>query len=422
MNKPSIKTLLSSVILVYFLLGSFAQAKNTQRTVEILNSEEITFSVYGKNNQQRILWIGPNYGIQERHKEAAEKMAEAGMEVWLVNLADSLFMPTGAETMRNIPDHVVADLIEQLSNKGKYKILIMSSGYGGIPILRGVHAWQNRKQKQAKLTGVIFFSPYFYTHVPTLGATPTFVNIIKATNIPMYIFQEEKNGNKTHLPAMLTALQENAPVYTEIMKGTTFIFYDEDKAPETFSILKSLPKKIERAIRFLSKHPIPVNALNIHEKRRPARNSGLNVELTKYKGKVEPESFVLTDVSGNPFTLNNFKGKVTLINFWASWCTPCVEEIPSLNRLKQKMQSKPFQLISINYAETPDRIQTFMKKVKVDFPVLLDSDGSISKNWQVVAFPSTYIIGPDGKIKYGVNAAIHWDTDKVIQQLNALNN
>jgi thiol-disulfide isomerase/thioredoxin len=410
------------ILLACLLSCNSAQIESQQHTVEILGSEEINFTVYGKSRQQRILWLGPNYGIQERHKQAAKDMAKAGMEVWLTNLAEGLFLPAGAETMRNIPNDAIADLVEKLSDKGKYEVVVMSSGYGGIPVLRGIHTWQNRKQKSAKLTGVILFSPYFYTHVPTLGTTPTFVNIVNATNIPVYIFQDEKNGNRGHLPAMLSALQQNAPVYTEIMKGTTFIFYDEDKAPETFAILKSLPKKIARAIDYLSKHDIPASTIDIPDKESIARNSGLNVELTPYKGKVRPEPLALLDATGKNFTLNDYKGKVTLVNFWASWCTPCIEEIPSLNRLKTKMQGKPFQLVSINYAETPGHIKDFMKKVKVDFPVLLDADGNISKKWKVVAFPSTFVIGVDGKIHYGVNAAIHWDTDKVIQQLEGLMN
>lgn len=420
MNNLSLNTLLCSVLLVTVLFSGSAHAKSRPQTIEILDSDEVTFEVYGKNANQRILWIGPNYGIQERHKQTAERLAKAGMEVWLVNLAESLFMPTGAGSMRNIPGDVIADLLERLSSKGKYKVLVISSGYGGIPVLRGIHTWQNRKEKHARLTGVILFSPYFYTHVPTLGMAPTFVNIVKATNIPIYIFQEEKNANRGHLPKMLAALQENAPVYTEILKGTTFIFYDEDRASETFEILKQMPAKLERAINYLNRHKIPLAAIDIPEDKQIHKNSGLNVELTKYKGLVKPEPFTLHDATGKTFTLNNYKGKVTLVNFWASWCTPCIEEIPSLNRLKLKMQGKPFQLISVNFAESPDRIQEFMKKVKVDFPVLLDKEGEVSTKWKVVAFPSTFIIGPDGNIHYGVNAAIHWDTDSVINQLDML--
>ena len=123
---------------------------------------------------------------------------------------------------------------------------------------------------------------------------------------------------------------------------------------------------------------------------------------------------------GKTVSLNDFRGKVVLLNIWATWCPPCVEEIPSLNRLKQEMQGNKFQLISINYAESPQHIREFMRKVAVDFPVLVDPDGKLSAQWKVVAFPSTFVIGPDGNIHYGVNAAIHWDAPEVVQQLNQL--
>ena len=97
-----------------------------------------------------------------------------------------------------------------------------------------------------------------------------------------------------------------------------------------------------------------------------------------------------------------------------------MEEIPSLNRLKQAMQDKSFQLISINYAEPAEKIHDFLTQVNVDFPVLLDPGGKLTGQWKVLAFPSTFVIGPDGNIQFGVNAGIHWDTDEVIQQLKAL--
>ena len=62
----------------------------------------------------------------------------------------------------------------------------------------------------------------------------------------------------------------------------------------------------------------------------------------------------------------------------------------------------------------------FLKKVKVDFPVLLDEDGSVTAQWKVLVYPSTFVIGPDGKIKYGVNGAIRWDSPELIQKLKVL--
>ncbi|MCW9030916.1 MAG: TlpA family protein disulfide reductase, partial [Gammaproteobacteria bacterium] len=117
---------------------------------------------------------------------------------------------------------------------------------------------------------------------------------------------------------------------------------------------------------------------------------------------------------------NNYKGQVTVINFWATWCRPCVEEIPSLNRLKQKMAGLPFELISINYAEDKKTILEFMRMVKVEFPVLLDQEGNFAKQWNVIAYPSTFVIDKNGKIQYGVNAAIEWDDPELIKQLKTL--
>ena len=122
----------------------------------------------------------------------------------------------------------------------------------------------------------------------------------------------------------------------------------------------------------------------------------------------------------NRFTRRNFTGQVTVVNFWASWCGPCVEEIPALNRLREHMEDRPFELISINYAEKPEQIREFMNMVKVDFPVLLDEDGSYSAQWNVLVYPATFVIAPDGRIAFGVNGAIEWDSEEVTSKLEQL--
>ena len=419
MNNSVLRTL-ATIVLFVITFSSSIQAKPELNIIELSNNEELTFEVYGKNNKLRILWIASSYGLHDRHKQSAQRLGDNDMEVWQVDLLENLFLPKGAEAIRSIPRKLVAELIEKISEQGKYEVLLLTSGYGTIPSLRGIHAWQSMENRQARLVGLISFSPYLYTYVPTLGMAPTLVPVSYVTNTPVYIFQAEKNGNRAHFPDMHNALQQHAPVYTKLTKGVTSLFYDEDLAPETLSILKNLPEKVRQAISALRRHEVPDKPIALQSETKEKQHSGLNVGLALYRGKVTPEPFNLNDANGKKFSVGEFKGKVTLINFWASWCPPCVEEIPSLNRLKQKMQGKPFELISINYAESADQIQAFMKKVKVDFPVLLDEDGSISTKWKVVAYPSTFVIGPDGKIQYGVNAAIHWDTNNVIQQLETL--
>lgn len=84
------------------------------------------------------------------------------------------------------------------------------------------------------------------------------------------------------------------------------------------------------------------------------------------------------------------------------------------------MQGQPFELISINYAEEREVILDFMKKVNVEFPVLLDKNGEFAKQWNVISYPSTFIINKQGKIVYGVNSAIEWDNPELISKLKSM--
>ena len=395
-------------------------ADSETRSLELASGEEISAEVFGAGNPLRVLWIGTSFGVHDHHRTMATALARQGMEVWQTDLAESLFLPRGAQTMRDISPAVVADLIDQLSDHGHIPLLLVSSGYGSIPLIRGVHAWQEHNPRQVSLRGVVLFSPYFFTQVPQLGEEPQFIAELSATNVPVYIFQAAKNGNRWHLPAMLKQLQAHAPVYVEIMPGVTSLFYDKDMAAETSAMREAMPAKLVRAVKVLQRHPVPREALPVQAKAKAGKASGLDSRLKPYRGSVRPMPIVRTDINGVETRLEDYQGQITVVNFWASWCRPCVEEIPSLNRLKQQMQGKPFRLISVNYAEPAARIRDFMREVEVDFPVLLDPDGELAGQWKVVAFPSTFVIGPDGRIHYGVNAAIHWDTEEVVERLNAL--
>jgi thiol-disulfide isomerase/thioredoxin len=390
----------------------YAEGEVRHESMVLPSGDEIGAEVYGLSSGQeprlRILWIGPGFGLRTRHQEVASALGREGVEVWLVELADALFLMRGAEGMREIP------------GEGRYRVAIVSNRYGAIPTIRGIHTWQSRGPERHDLVGAVLFTPYFFTHVPQLGEEPTFIPEMYTTNAPVYIIQAAKNGNRWHMPTMAEGLRRHAPVYTEVLPGVTSLFFREDKAPETLAALKQTPRKILRAISLLQRHEMPLKALSVTERVEETKSHGLDAELKPYRGTVQPTDFSLQDVNGEEFDVGDFKGKVTLVNFWASWCGPCVEEIPSLNRLKEKMQDQPFQLISVNYAESAQQIRAFMKKVNVAFPVLLDKDGELAGQWKVVAFPSTFVIGPDGEIHYGVNAAIYWDTDTVVSQLSRL--
>jgi thiol-disulfide isomerase/thioredoxin len=103
-------------------------------------------------------------------------------------------------------------------------------------------------------------------------------------------------------------------------------------------------------------------------------------------------------------------GQVTLVNFWATWCPPCIHEIPSMNRLAAAYPPGTFEIVSVNFKEDPAHVSDFLKRVDVAFPVLLDRDGEAATRWKVFAFPSSFLVDRAGRIRYSVNTAIEWDS------------
>lgn len=374
------------------------------------------------NNNRLIIWVAPGFGIHQRAMDMSKKIAAFGTEIWHVDLAESLFMPKSTQTMRKLTGEYLKGLIEYAHKTTNKPVVLLTRSYGAIPVLRAIRLWQlaQPENKPLYLQGAILFSPELYATVPELGLEPVFVNIVEATNMPLMIFQGEKRSNRWQVDKLLKKLEiGGALTYYKLLKGVTGIFYSKDKSAQTLKQLNAMPVKILRAFNLLAKTAKPAKAAVLKNDDNK-KSQSLNIKLKKFRGNTNPHPFNLLDVNNKRFVKNNYKGKVTVVNFWATWCPPCVQEIPSLNHLKEIMRDKNFELISINYGEDKKTIEDFMQKINVDFPVLLDPDGKQAAKWKVLVFPSTFVIGVDGKIKYGVNAAIHWDAPSVVKQLKAL--
>ena len=121
--------------------------------------------------------------------------------------------------------------------------------------------------------------------------------------------------------------------------------------------------------------------------------------------------------------LNRLKGKVVLVNFWASWCPPCVHEMPSMQHLQNRLFAKGFTILGVNMAEDVKTVRHFLKtKVAVDFPILFDIDGAALKDWGVFAFPTSYVIDKKGKIRYAIYGGVDWETQDIINKITLLLN
>ena len=142
-------------------------------------------------------------------------------------------------------------------------------------------------------------------------------------------------------------------------------------------------------------------------------------ELQPWKGGATPP-LVLKDLDGREHRLADYKGKIVVVNFWATWCDPCREEMPSFNRLKARFGDAPLAILAVNLAEGEARIGEFTKKVPLDFPVLLDRDGSVSRAWRARLLPYTFVLDPEQRIRYSVLGDLDWAAPEVEASLRKL--
>lgn len=134
-------------------------------------------------------------------------------------------------------------------------------------------------------------------------------------------------------------------------------------------------------------------------------------DLRPFEGPEKP-TFFLPDLDGNRIALETFRGRIVFVHFFATWCEPCREEIPALQRLSERAKSRA-SIIGISVADNDQRLKQFFTQTPVSFPVLQDRDRAIAKSWNVSALPTTYVLGADQKPLFIVETDFPWDTINV---------
>jgi peroxiredoxin len=136
-------------------------------------------------------------------------------------------------------------------------------------------------------------------------------------------------------------------------------------------------------------------------------------------GVVAP-NFVLNSSTGKPISLADLKGQVVLINFWASWCGPCRQEMPILDQLYHSYQAAGFTLIGVNVEPNASDAQKFLKGTPVSFPILFDPKSMVSQLYEVSGMPSTIIVDRNGKIAYVHHGYKPGDEGEYLNQIRTL--
>lgn len=142
--------------------------------------------------------------------------------------------------------------------------------------------------------------------------------------------------------------------------------------------------------------------------------------LTLLPGKPQAPDFRLLDMDGNEHTLVAYRGKVVIINFWATWCPPCREELPSMNRGWAKVKEQGIVMLAVNVGEDEDTIFSFQGQYPIDFTILLDSSGNTINQWPIKGLPTTFVIDPQGRLVYRAIGGRDWGADYLLDKVRAL--
>lgn len=400
------------VVVIPALLASTLQAADTF-TVPVSNGDEIPIERHSATGNTVIIWTPSDFGVQPPQTVIAEQLARSGIEIWIADLHAAYFVPTGRNSTASFPDIDIARLVDVAIAQGKANIIFAGSGRASRLILRAARHWQQNNKGKSAIRGFILFHPSLYLGRPNLGEDASYLPIVDATNLPIYIFQPMLATTYMRLPELRKHLSANgSQVFVHPLPNVAFGFHlrpDDMINENDIAARKKLPGQMAGAVKLLLMQPritaASKSGIATRPRKRIVRESGLKPIA---KSAITPK-FALKDLFGADRNLEQYRGKVVLVNFWASWCPPCVKEMPSMQRLYKKLKGRPFEILAIDVGEKAPEVTQFVKTMNIGFPILLDPTGEVYHAWKVYVYPTNFLIDAGGRIRYGSYGAINWD-------------
>lgn len=403
------KYLVFAVLMIGSLINPCLSAETADETVTVPLSGQMETSIHRFGQaSQRILWFS-SAATQEADFNLAKQLARHDLEIWLTPLqAKSKKQAAKPAIAKDLKPAALAELIEaSLPSQAKDKLYIFGIGESATAVLEGLSTWQELRGQSTQLAGLVLA----YPHWPTKNAAPKL-------KLPIYLFQTTDTPQLEKMESLVTALEQSgSTVYSELMNDTTdgFLQGQADSEEELLQ-LSVFPAQFTQALDTLAKTAlkpqplaVPANTANTSKLDEPP--------LEKHPTQSLAPDLRLPDLTGKTQDLKDYRGKVVLLNFWATWCPPCIKEIPSLNNLQKQFSKDEFIVLSVDVGEELKDIQTFLEHVPAEYPVLVDTSSSLTEAWQLQAFPSTYIIDRQGRLRYQYFGGLEWDEPELIKFL-----
>ncbi len=405
--------------LTLFLLLLNGLLMAAELPIEDRDGNEITIQTQPADGDLLVIWFVDHAEPRKPFDDLLHQLTRDGIEVWRVDLLAAYFLPRGSESVRTLSGEGVSAVISAAHQLSDKRILLAGYDRMPLPMLRGVRLWQ-QQEESSRLLGALLYYPNLFGPAPLAGQDPQIDPILQATNIPLVIYQPELGSQRWRLEQVLQPLWHGgAPAYVYLVPGVRDWFFmgEGDHGPGEKTATDAVPRQMAAFARLLATHTAPTEALPL-----PGQDLARG-EIRTLAALTQPQPmapFTLSTIEGSQYDSASLSGKVVLLNFWATWCPPCVEELPSLNRLQQHYGGSDLRVVSIDFRETPEEMKTFLQRTPVEFPVLMDQDGKVSLSWRVFSFPSSFIIDRTGHIRYSANRAIDWNSPEVWEAIDPL--
>ena len=152
------------------------------------------------------------------------------------------------------------------------------------------------------------------------------------------------------------------------------------------------------------------------ETRKLLESSGLRV----FKERVPSIDFALPRLDGGETSLSSRQGSVVLLNFWATWCPPCREELPSMVRLQEELGGEEFTILAVSLREERELVASFLEENGFALPVLLDATGQVGTQYGVRGIPTSYVLDKEGRVLGMLVGAREWDAPEIVELMRHL--
>lgn len=372
--------------------------------------------------KELVIMIPSRQGFDQGYEQLAQALTQLNITVWQPDWFASYDQAPSETALNNVPVQDVAALLALAAARAE-RVYLMAFGRGAPLALSAWREWQRQQSDQSKQSGIILVSPNLVSKTPDPGQVAEYLSITEAMDAPIWIFQPSLSPYYSGLSKLSAQLEKGgSSVWLRPLIGMRDrFFYRPDANQYEQEYAPNFARHITQAMRLLvTQHQprqwqaLPKNGTEHKQKSNTGKLLPLNDQTTP--------TLTLTDLSKKQHSLAALKGQVVLLNFWASWCPPCVHEMPSMQKLFDAEKSNGLTVIAVNLGESAESIQVFAKTHQLHFPIWLDETQSSTQTWKVFAYPTSFLIDKQGRIRYALTGGADWFSPELRQTVQQLLN